>query len=105
MEPLDYLILTVLPPEGALVLNAYPDGRTAKQISDEAFEGKISTRALGPRMGVLGTRELVRRTRGIGTAGDAIYQITPAGKAVLLAWQQKQKEASTTTKEMGDGPR
>ena len=90
IEPLDYLILGVLPDQGTMFAGAYLDGKTSKQLSEELFEGKIKASTIGPRMNALHYHGLVNKSKGIGTSGRYIYQRTARGIAVHREWANKQ---------------
>lgn len=83
VEPLDWMILEILPDEGAMVFNAYPDGRTTKQISDQKFGGNITPGQIGSRLVLLGYEGLVIDKKAVGTSGYVVYQITAKGRKAL----------------------
>lgn len=90
VAPLDYLILGFLNDEGTTFNDAYLLGHSAKQIAAEAFDGKVASTLLGPRLGALKYHGLVVGFKGIGAGGAQWYQVTTKGKQVLSDWKAKQ---------------
>jgi len=92
VDPLDYLILGVLPEEGSLVLGAYPDGKESFTIGKEALNDAVSPNIIGRRLGVMHAEALVVKVRAPKTKTGFTWQRTAAGKAVFQDWKSK-KEA------------
>jgi len=89
-EPLDYLILDILPVEGTLIFGAYSDGKTSAEISKLVGDGTIPTTLIGNRVRVLHELGLVIRLLGLGTSGRNIYQRTQFGTELLAKWKGDQ---------------
>jgi len=90
IDPLDYQILDMLPPEGTLIFGAYPDGKTSQEIaqSPSVAEGKMPSSQIGNRMTVLGNKlGWVVKKKGIGTSNKHVWQRTKQGEKALHKWK------------------
>jgi DNA-binding MarR family transcriptional regulator len=94
--PLDFLILAELPDEGSLFMGVYPEGKTAKDVTNVVGKGVLKISTVSTRLRMMRKEGLTERTHGLGF-GTLIWQITPKGKALLRQWE------STQTKEKENG--
>jgi DNA-binding HxlR family transcriptional regulator len=80
--PLDVLILKLLPKEGSMFMNVYPEGASIKDIQRQVGEGRLSTSMISTRLRVMhlfGYCEAVTIPRA-HTAG---WQVTPKGEQFI----------------------
>lgn len=88
IEPLDYMILDILPDEGTNV-GLYQVGETTNNTRKKLGVSKITTGSLVARMRMLHAAQYIRQVRMVGTSGTIAYQKTKRGKEILTAWQSK----------------
>lgn len=91
VEPLDYLILDMLPNEGTLFAGAYPSGKSVSELKREIGEGQISSGTFSRRLQAMSEEDLVVVKKGVGTNGDRIWQATPRGRNVVERWKATPK--------------
>jgi|SRR5215471_7812315 len=89
VDPLDYLLLKELPPEGTKVFDAYPDGKAAEDLTKLVAGGQLDIKIISTRMRVMSRIELVAAVKTVGQSGRTIYQITPIGQRLLQEWESK----------------
>lgn len=91
VDPLDYLILDSLPPEGTTMGGVIPLGETVRNLANTTFKGIVTNTALGGRMTSLQAYGLVKGVVLPSRDGRG-WQITPAGDKALREWQSTRKE-------------
>jgi hypothetical protein len=89
IDPLDFLLLERMSPEGTMHFGAYPDGATAKQLS-EMFDGHVRSGTIGMRCRVLSLTGYAVKLKGVGTGGKSVWQRTEQGEKALKKWRAKQ---------------
>ena len=90
VEPLDYLILELLPEEGELVMGYYPLTKTTRQLQKEKF-ADFSPGEMAGCMKRLSLQSLVVRVRTRGRKQSSYgYQRTAKGKELYEEWKKKQ---------------
>jgi hypothetical protein len=88
VEPLDFLILDLLPPEGTTAFGVYPDGQTAASLSKQIGEGRLKTSTFSTRLRVLKLMDYTTSKRGIsGATKGQVWQRTEAGEKALHRWK------------------
>jgi len=87
IDPLDYLILDLLPIEGTLHFGAYPVGLAAYEIQPKLAEGQVKITTISSRLRVMGAEGWVVKQKGIGTSGKHVWQRTAAGDKALHKWK------------------
>lgn len=96
VDPMDYVILGSLPPEGTLFAGAYPEGRAVKSLAGELFGGQLTSQEIAVRMRILRVLGLVV-SAGRRGVHDLVWQITPKGKHTLEEWKEAPKETHEHT--------
>jgi len=92
IDPMDYILLDNLPPEGTMFAGAYPDGPTSIELAHNLFEGKLKPSHLAARLRVLRLCGLAVTVNRRGRS-DKVWQINEAGDAYLAKWKERQGAA------------
>lgn len=91
VDPLDYLLLQMLPDEGSIFAGLYPNGETVENMRTKFTPEQrkaITSSTISTRIRVMSLLGLVvSKHRGSNTRGRLVWQITPAGKDVLKKWK------------------
>jgi hypothetical protein len=88
IEPLDYLILEILPDEGELVMGFYPFAKSSGQLVKERFT------SFTPSQMAQDVRRLLRQRLAVQVrirASEHGWQRTKRGKEVYEAWKNGQQ--------------
>jgi DNA-binding PadR family transcriptional regulator len=92
VDPLDYLILEMLPDEGELVMNFYPLAVTANELIKKKFT-MFSPGQMAGAIKRLQIQGLAARVRTSGTKSFG-YQRTAKGKELFVKWQAEKAKQS-----------
>src|SRR5262245_28709481 len=87
-EPMDYVLLDNLVPEGTLFAGAYPDGPRSKELEKQLFEGLIPANQIATRLRVMSVLGLCIAVGRRGLRSDVVWQITPRGEQYLAKWKE-----------------
>lgn len=91
--PLDVLILKVLPKEGSMFMDVYPEGASIRDVQKSIADGRLASSMLSTRLRVMhhfGYCADVTIPRS-HTAG---WQVTPKGDAFVAEHETPQQEVS-----------
>lgn len=92
IEPLDYLILEILPDEGELVMGYYPFAKSSSHLVKERFK------EMQPAQIAQDVRRLTRQRLAIQVkvrSSEHGWQRTKKGKEVFEEWKQRQKSSNS----------
>lgn len=106
IDPLDYIILSLLPNEGEMFAGLYPLGETvialvSKLRSDVPKEAQkiVKSSMISSRIRVLNMQNLiVGKQTAVATSQGQVWQRTEKGREVLKQWEAKQKEVKGGTR-------
>lgn len=98
VEPLDYLLLEMLPEEGELVMGLYPLAKTVDQLRKEKLSPLTPGQVSG-QIRSLSAQGLVIMVRTRSHTTSRAYQRTELGKKVYEEWKANQ----TPDKSGGNG--
>ena len=90
VDPMDFILLDSLPPEGTMFAGAYPDGPSSQDLAANLFEGKIPAAQVAPRLRVLSVLGFCLHANRRGVT-DRVWQITEKGEQLLADWKRKQE--------------
>lgn len=91
VDPLDYLILDKLQPEGTLFAGLYPLGDTVKALGAkfDQVKGGLTGSFIVARLRPLRLQGLVvPKNAGSSTRGKTVWQRTARGTEVLTKWKE-----------------
>lgn len=91
VEPLDWLILQVLPPEGTLAGGMYPVGETVPGVVKKLGGGPVTVPIVSSRVRILAVVGLAVRKKAVGSAKGLVWQITKKGEEAVKLWTQQQQ--------------
>lgn len=92
IDPIDYLILQLLPEEGTLAFGAYQTGLTVRELAiqlhkQKLVEVQLPSSTLSSRVRVLAMLKLAVKHTGLGTGSKHVWQRTPKGKGLYEQWR------------------
>jgi hypothetical protein len=99
VDPMDYVLLDNLAPEGTMFAGAYPDGPNSVELAERLFEGKIKPSPIAARLRLLhlfGLATMLNR-RGVN---DRVWQVTPKGREVVEEWKRKKAHEEAKQREV-----
>lgn len=99
VEPLDYMIIDLLPNDGELVMGYYPFAKTPRHLQEEKFK-ELSVAEIAGCLKRLSLQDLVARVRTRG-AREYGYQRKPQAVKLLREWKANQPKSKTTPDKSG----
>lgn len=86
VEPLDYLILELMEPEGSMVSGLYPLGTTVISMNKKL---KLSSPVISSRVRILHLMGLTKKVHSLGSGtGKKAWQRTPEADRLLKEWRE-----------------
>jgi hypothetical protein len=89
IEPLDTMILALLPEEGTMFAGLYPLGETVRNLVKK-LDGKVPSSMVSNRLRTMSAQSLCRNTKSVSAGrGSTVWQRTKAGTTLLSSKEKK----------------
>lgn len=101
IDPIDYILLGLLPNVGEIFAGLYPMGETVTNLREKFTpeqQKHVTSTFLSSRMRVMHIQELCAPTyAGQATNGKMVWQRTKAGETLYKKWKATQNGASSNS--------
>lgn len=93
IEPLDYLLLSELEPEGTSLAGLYPIGTTIKSLAKKERFKEVPSTLIAARIRSMHVQQLVKKVKMAGAdkerkgATGSAWQVTESGQKLLQTWK------------------